>query len=113
MNRSSIGGAAGETERKRPLRELIPERARARILERATGSDRFAFCMTSTSAVPAGATRCYAAFSEAAAENAASRVLIGYHFRSATRAGMRLGRQIGSFAFLHALRPLERRAGKR
>jgi hypothetical protein len=83
--------------------------AAAQILRRFAGSDRFAFCMASISSVPASSTRCYRRFSEAAAENADSRVHIGYHFRSATEAGMRLGRQIGAFTYRHSLRPLDRR----
>ena len=43
--------------------------------------------------------------SEAAGENADSRVFIGYHFRFATKAGMKLGRWIGTFAFRHNLGP--------
>lgn len=80
--------------------------AAAQILRHVTGSDRFSFCMASGSSVPAGSERCYERFSDAAAENADSRVYIGYHFRFATTAGMRLGRQIGNFAVRHSLRPL-------
>jgi hypothetical protein len=83
--------------------------AAAQILRRFTGSDRFAFCMASSSSVPTGSVRCYRRFSEAAAENADSRVFIGYHFRFATQAGKRLGRQIGNFAFLQHLEPLQGR----
>jgi len=70
----------------------------AQILRRATGSDRFAFCMVSGSSVPAGSARCFNRFSDAAGDNAASRVYIGYHFRFATKAGMKLGRRIGNVA---------------
>jgi hypothetical protein len=80
--------------------------AAAHILRQLTGSDRFEFCMASLSSVPAGTERCFTRFSEAARENAVSRVYIGYHFRFATRAGMNLGRQIGSFAVHHQLKPL-------
>jgi hypothetical protein len=89
-----------------PSTHAVLGAAAAQILRHFTGSDRFAFCTLSSSAVPAASTRCYTRFSEAAAENADSRVYIGYHFRAATRAGMRLGRQIGNFAFRHNLRPL-------
>jgi len=50
---------------------------------------------------------CFTGFSDAARENAASRVYIGYHFPFATTAGMNLGRQIGNFAIRHNLTPLE------
>lgn len=92
-----------------PSTHAVLGSAAAHILSRFTGSDRFAFCMASSSSVPAGSARCFERFSEAAAENADSRVFIGYHFRFATRSGMRLGRQIGNFAFLHVLEPLPER----
>ncbi len=82
--------------------------AAARILREFTGSDRFAFCMASISSIPAGSERCYRRFSEAAQENADSRVYIGYHFRFATHAGMKLGNEIGAFAIRESLRPLRR-----
>jgi hypothetical protein len=93
-----------------PSTHAVLGAAAARILQHATRSDRFAFCQGSSSAVPAGSERCFTRFSEAAAENAASRVYIGYHFRTATAAGLRLGRQIGNFAVRHSLRPLWPRA---
>ena len=93
-----------------PSTHAVLGAAAARILQHATRSDRFAFCQGSSSAVPAGSERCFTRFSEAAAENAASRVYIGYHFRTATAAGLRLGRQIGNFAVRHSLRPLRPRA---
>jgi hypothetical protein len=92
-----------------PSTHAVLGSAAAQILRRFTGSDRFAFCMASSSSVPTGSARCYERFSEAAAENADSRVFIGYHFRFATQSGMRLGRQIGNFAFGHSLEPLRAR----
>lgn len=80
--------------------------AAAMILYRFAGSDRFAFCMASNSSVPVGSIRCYNRFSQAALENADSRVRIGYHFRFATVAGIKLGARIGHFAFRHNLKPL-------
>jgi hypothetical protein len=92
-----------------PSTHAVLGTAAARILQLFNGSDRFAFCTGSSSAVPAGSPRCYSRFSEAAAENADSRVYIGYHFRAATEAGSRLGRQIGNYAFRHNLEPLRPR----
>lgn len=92
-----------------PSTHAVLGAAAAEILQAITGSDRFEFCMGSASAVPSGSERCYAGFSQAARENADSRVYIGYHFRTATKAGMRLGRQIGSFAARHHLKPLRGR----
>ena len=81
--------------------------AAARILQNVTGSDRFTFCLTTSTALPAGSERCYRGFSEAALENADSRVLVGIHFRFATRAGLKLGSRIGRFAARHSLEPLD------
>jgi hypothetical protein len=62
---------------------------------------------TTTSGAPfAGITRSFSGFSQAAAENAASRVLAGIHFRFACRAGLRQGERIGRRAFRHFLRPM-------
>jgi hypothetical protein len=80
--------------------------AAAEILRSFTGQDRFRFCMTSTTSVPAGAERCWNSFTQAEVENANSRVLVGFHFRSACTTGMEVGRKIGKFAIGHALRPL-------
>jgi len=52
-------------------------------------------------------TRTFANVADAAIENAASRVYIGYHFRYATEAGMTQGRQVGRFVAAHALLPLD------
>jgi hypothetical protein len=62
--------------------------------------------MASGSSVPVNTARCFDGFSDAAADNAASRVYLGYHFRFATKAGSRLGRQIGNIALRHNLKPL-------
>lgn len=87
-----------------PSTHSILGTAAAQILRQFTGSDRFTFCMVSSSSVPVGSARCYNRFSEAANENADSRVYIGYHFRFATKAGIKLGRRIGNFAFRHNLK---------
>jgi len=91
-----------------PSTHAVLGSAAAQILRHVTGSDRFAFCMASLSSVPAGSERCFTRFSEAARENAASRVYIGYHFPFALRPGMNLGRQIGNFALRHSLKPVRR-----
>jgi hypothetical protein len=89
-----------------PSTHAVLGSAAAQILRRVNRSDRFAFCMASSSSVPAGSTRCFDRFSAAAADNAASRVSIGYHFRFATTAGMKLGRRIGHVAWRDGLKPL-------
>jgi hypothetical protein len=80
--------------------------AAAEILRTFTGQDRFRFCMSSTTAVPAGAERCWNSFTQAEAENANSRVVVGFHFRFATTTGVGVGRNVGRFAIGHSLRPL-------
>ena len=68
------------------------------------GSDRVSFTMTS--GLPfAGITRSFTSFSQAAQENADSRVYAGIHFRTACRDGIKLGKQIGRRAFAQYLRP--------
>ena len=89
-----------------PSTHAVLGAAAAQILRHVSGSDRFGFCMASASSTPPGTERCFTRFSEASAENAASRVYIGYHFRFATEAGRRLGKQIGNIALRQNLRPL-------
>ena len=60
-----------------------------------------------TSGSLAGATRTFRSVADAAIENAASRVFIGYHFRYATEAGMKQGREVGRYVVAHTLLPLE------
>jgi hypothetical protein len=58
------------------------------------GMDQVAFAMTS-GAPFAGLTRSFTSFSQAAQENADSRVYAGIHFRTACRDGIALGQKIG------------------
>jgi len=68
-----------------------------------TGGMRFQDCSTT---LPAGGTcsdpspvlRSFATFSQAAAENAYSRILIGFHFRKSVEEGTAYGRDIGKRA---------------
>jgi hypothetical protein len=62
---------------------------------------------TTTSGVPfAGITRSYASFSQAAEENAESRILAGIHYRYACQAGLKQGKRVGRYTFHHSLRPI-------
>ena len=62
---------------------------------------------TSTSGPPfAGITRSFTSFSQAAQENADSRVYAGIHFRSATVDGLRQGDKVGRFVWTHYLQPV-------
>jgi len=75
------------------------------------GTDRLSFSLcsytveknTCTDASPL--TRHFTRLSQAAAENARSRVLIGYHFRHATTVGVKHGIAIGNRVVNHAMRP--------
>jgi hypothetical protein len=80
--------------------------AAATVLAQAFGSDRIAFEAASSSALPANPTRRFASFSEAARENADSRVRAGIHFRFASVAGLQMGEQIGRHALQYTLTPL-------
>jgi hypothetical protein len=62
---------------------------------------------TTTATTLPGVTREFASFSEAAQENANSRIYIGFHFRHATIEGLKLGGKIGKVAFNHYLRPVQ------
>jgi hypothetical protein len=79
--------------------------AAAEVLARFFGDDDIAFDMTS-GAPFAGITRRFGSFSQAARENADSRVYAGIHFRTACRDGLQLGGKIGKFTFGHVLEPL-------
>jgi hypothetical protein len=64
------------------------------------------FTMTSLTAVPAGSTRSFKNFLQAADENADSRVKAGIHFRFACEAGQLLGNKIGEYVVANYLQPL-------
>ncbi len=78
--------------------------AAATILNKLIGKD-IGFTMTSTSASPANSTRSFVNFSQAATENADSRVLAGIHFRFSCEKGLELGKQIGEFTIGTLLKP--------
>jgi hypothetical protein len=78
--------------------------AAATILNELIGKDT-GFTMTSTSANPANSTRSFVNFSQAATENADSRVLAGIHFRFSCEKGLELGKQIGEFTLSTLLKP--------
>jgi hypothetical protein len=75
------------------------------VLARILG-DNTPFSMTSPTAVPAGTTRSFKSFSQAADENADSRVQAGIHFRFSCLAGQELGNKIGNWTFENHLQPL-------
>jgi PAP2 superfamily len=55
---------------------------------------------------PSPVLRAYSSFSQAAIENALSRILIGFHFRKSTDEGTAYGRKIGERAATNYLRPV-------
>ena len=68
--------------------------------------DATSFTMPSPTAVPAGGTRSFTSFSQAAKENADSRVMAGIHFRFACDAGLELGKKIGNWVVSKHLTPI-------
>ena len=77
--------------------------AAATVLAQSFGRDHVPFSFASSSAMPANPVRSFRSFSEAARENADSRVKAGLHFRFATTAGREMGRQIGQYVTRNAL----------
>ncbi len=85
----------------------------AEILKQVFGTDDIAFTACSTTVGPglgcADATpvfRSYSSFSQAADENAVSRIYIGIHFRKAVEDGVRHGRKIAERAVHLFLKPV-------
>ena len=67
--------------------------------------NHFAFELTTATAEPAGSTRSYSSFFDAAIDGALSRIWGGIHFRSSTVPGVLQGRAIGAFIYDHELGP--------
>ena len=90
--------------------------AAAQVMKRVFGRDHLAFSACSLS-MPAGSNcndanavvRHFRGFDQAAEENGASRVYVGFHFRDAVEKGLRHGRKIGQWAVDHSLQPLRNR----
>ena len=85
----------------------------AEILKQVFGTDAISFTACSMT-VSAGRTcadstpvlRSYSSFSQAADENAVSRIYIGIHFRRAVEEGVRHGRKIAQYAVHQFLKPV-------
>jgi hypothetical protein len=80
--------------------------AGAIVLASFFGTDDFSFSIT-TSTSPGGAFRSYASFSQAAEENADSRVWLGVHFRTACRHGLNQGNHVANYLVHHFLQPIK------
>jgi hypothetical protein len=79
--------------------------AAAETMARFFGTDYLAFGLTAGPPY-AGTTRQYYSFSQAALENANSRVLAGIHYRASCVAGMGQGQRIGEYVYHNVLRPI-------
>jgi hypothetical protein len=87
--------------------------AAARVMQRFFGTDAIAFHTCSLTLPAAEACegtsqvlRAFSSFSEAAAENGESRVLVGFHFRNAVNEGLQHGWHIANRAYNQVLRPV-------
>ena len=85
------------------------------MLKQFFGNDRISFqdCGVklpagSACSDPSPVLRSYTSFSQAAAENAYSRILIGFHFRKSVEEGTDYGRKIGTRAANLYLRPVHK-----
>ena len=79
--------------------------AGAVVLAHAFGRDDVPFTFTSLSADAQNPVRSFRGFSQAARENAESRVMAGIHFRFAIEAGLALGQDIGRHTVTTLLQP--------
>ena len=87
--------------------------AGAQVLKRFFKTDEMSFSACSFT-LPAGQTcsdasptlRHFTSFSQAADENAVSRIYVGFHFRDAVDKGTRHGEKIGDWTVNHFLRPV-------
>ena len=68
--------------------------------------DNTSFSTSSPTALQGYNVRSFKSFSQAAKENADSRVMAGIHFRFSTEAGLEQGRNIGEWTLRHQLQPL-------
>ncbi|MGA0555617.1 vanadium-dependent haloperoxidase [Larkinella sp. VNQ87] len=80
-------------------------KAAATVLAQVLG-DKTPFTMTSFTADPAHPKRSFTSFSQAAQENADSRVMVGIHFRFSCDAGLDLGSKIGQWTVDNYLKPV-------
>ena len=87
--------------------------AASQALEEFFGTDNIGFTVCSLTLPPgqrctdpSPVFRSYASFSQAAEENAFSRILVGLHFRNAVEEGVKHGRKIGKRAANLFLRPV-------
>ncbi len=85
--------------------------AGAEVLKRSYRTDRVPFSMDSLTALATSPVRSFTTFTQAADENADSRVRAGIHFRFATEQGKALGREVGGYIFETSARADGERSG--
>jgi hypothetical protein len=111
-NNATTGDAQWEPSEPTPPVQDYPSthsalgNAAATVLASLLG-DNTTFTMTSPTAFPAGTSRSFTSFSQAANENAESRVMAGIHFRFSCVAGQELGNKIGRWTVENHLKPLQ------
>ena len=111
-NDATIADAAWEPSEPTPPIHDYPSthsalgNAAATVLARLLG-DNTSFTFNSPTASPAGSARSFTSFSQAADENASSRVMAGIHFRFSCDAGQALGNNIGDWLVSNKLKPLQ------
>lgn len=86
-----------------PSTHSVLGNAAASVMARILG-DEVSFTASSSTSQPAGNTRHFTSFSQAANENADSRVRAGIHFRFSCQAGQEMGNKIGDWMVTHFLR---------
>lgn len=80
--------------------------AAATVIAQIVGNQT-SFTMSSPTAAPANSSRSFGSISQAANENADSRVIAGIHFRFACQAGQQMGNNIGQWLLTNQLKPLK------
>jgi hypothetical protein len=81
--------------------------AAAQVLQEFFGTDNVGFSVCTLTLNGCAVSRQYVSFSQAAEENALSRILVGLHFRNDVEEGVKLGRKIGGRAANLFLRPVQ------
>ena len=79
----------------------------AEIVSSVFGTPNISFSMASVTALPQAKTRTYENLDVAAEDCATSRIMNGYHFRFATEAGKKQGREVAKYIYTHHLRPIK------
>jgi hypothetical protein len=78
----------------------------AEIVSNVFGTANVNFSMESVTALPGAKVRAYDNLDSAAEDCATSRIMNGFHFRFATDAGKKQGREVAKYIYAHQLRPI-------